>query len=78
MRKGQRRRARAFGESCLIKACVVSEVYACGGNGAALAHLNAGVQMATGPNATPTLMWRKPRKAPVAKVCGLPYILNVI
>ena len=40
MRKGQRRRARAFGESCLIKVRVVSEVYACGGNGAALAHLN--------------------------------------
>ena len=33
---------RAFGESCLIKVRVVSEVYACGGNGAALAHLNAG------------------------------------
>ena len=42
IRKGQRRRARAFGANCLIKACVVSEVYACGGNGAALAHLNAG------------------------------------
>lgn len=42
MRKGQRRRARAFGESCLIRVRVVSEVYACGGNGAALAHLNAG------------------------------------
>ena len=40
MRKGQRRRARAFGASCLIKVRVVSEVYACGGNGAALAHLN--------------------------------------
>ena len=42
MRKGQRRRARAFGESCLIRVRVVSEVYACGGNGAALAPLNAG------------------------------------
>ena len=40
MRKGQRRRVRAFGESCLIRVRVVSEVYACGGNGAALAHLN--------------------------------------
>ncbi len=78
MRKGQRRRARAFGESCLIKVRVVSEMHACGGNGAALAHLNAGGRTAIGPNATPTLMWRKPRKAPVTKVCGLPYILNVI
>ena len=42
MRKGQRRRARAFGESCLIRVRVVSEVYACCGNGAALAHLNVG------------------------------------
>ena len=42
MRKGQRRRVRAFGAGCLIKVCVVSEVYACGGNGAALAHLNGG------------------------------------
>ena len=42
MRKGQRRRVRAFGESCLIRVRVVSEVYACGGNGAALAHLNGG------------------------------------
>ena len=79
IRKGHGKKARAFGANCLTKACVVSEVYACGGNGAALAHLNAGgVQTATGPNATPTLMWRKPRKAPVAKVCGLPYVLNVM
>ena len=42
MRKGHGKKARAFGESCLIKVRVVSEVHACGGNGAALAHLNGG------------------------------------
>ena len=48
MRKGQRRKARAFGESCLTKACVVSEVYAGGGNGATLAHLNGGYRRRQG------------------------------
>lgn len=42
IRKGHGKKARAFGANCLTKACVVSEVYACGGNGAALAHLNGG------------------------------------
>ena len=48
MRKGQRRRVRAFGAGCLIKVCVVSEVYACGGNGAALVHLNGGYRRRQG------------------------------